>query len=352
MTSLLPLLIEKIKTAGPMSLEVYMHTCLMDPEHGYYTTHPPFGSGGDFVTAPEISQIFGELIAVWFGAIWRNMGEPNRVCMVELGPGRGTLMADFLRTARSIPGFFKALDLHLVETSPRLRAQQKDKLAPLSPYWHTDLETIPQDIPFFCVANEFFDALASQQWIFQGGQWRERVIITDGHKLAFGAGETYLPKAEVRPWMARALEGDICELSPLRLTYAQALAKRLAPKGGACLIVDYGHTVSGLGDTLQALKRHRFISPLCEPGACDLTTHVDFQSLSQAFQAPHTHVHAPMTQGEFLKKMGIKARLDALLSTPSLGEKQKQTLLSGVDRLVSPSQMGTLFKTLSVTSFP
>ncbi|KAA2242364.1 class I SAM-dependent methyltransferase [Salinarimonas soli] len=324
-----------------MPVERYMALCLAHPVHGYYVTRDPLGAAGDFTTAPEISQMFGELVGLWAAGVWSDMGAPATVRLVELGPGRGTLMRDALRAARVLPAFLAAVRVHLVETSPALRARQGEALAGVEVAWHERLEEVPEG-PAIVVANEFFDALPVRQFVRAGGAWRERLVgLTDDGALAFGLA----PEPE-RTIDRSGPEGAVLEWPAIGLDIARALAARLAAQGGAALAIDYGHLESGFGDTLQALRRHAPADPLADPGEADLTTHVDFAALARAARAGGTAVHGPVTQGAFLRALGIEARAAILKrrATPA----QAEAIDAALARLVGtgPEAMGGLFKAI------
>ena len=282
MTALRREIAELIAGEGPISVERYMALALSHPRHGYYRSRDPFGAQGDFVTAPEISQMFGELIGLWAADCWARMGEPARFAFVELGPGRGTLMADALRAARIVPRFLEAAQVHLVETSEILRARQRDTLAQAGTMaampvtWHEGFAEIPEG-PLILIANEFFDALPIRQYMRAGERWRERLIGLDGNgALAFGLSA----KTETALRLD-APEGAIFEMCPDGLALTREIAARLVTNGGAALLIDYGHLRQGFGDTLQAVRRHAFVDPLLAPGEADLTAHVDFAALGR-----------------------------------------------------------------------
>jgi SAM-dependent MidA family methyltransferase len=341
-----------IAADGPISVATYMAHCLGDPQHGYYTTRDPFGAAGDFTTAPEISQMFGELLGLWAAAVWQQMGAPARVLLVELGPGRGTLMADALRAARALPGFLAATSVHLVETSPVLRRRQQEALTglgmPLG--WHDDLGTLP-DAPLLVLANEFFDALPAFQAVRTADGWRERVVGLNGvGRLAFGLAPQPLPRFErmLPAGLLSGPHGSVFEWRPDGpLT---ELCRRLTDFGGAALVIDYGHTVSGFGDTLQALQRHRFVDPLVAPGESDLTAHVDFAALARAAARLGVSVHGPLTQGDLLRRLGIAERATALKRRATTD--QAAAIDSALARLTGedPAAMGRLFKAIAFGS--
>ena len=321
-----------------MRLDRYMGLCLGHPEFGYYMTRDPLGEGGDFITAPEISQAFGELIGVWAMAAWTAMGAPPRFNLVELGPGRGTLMADMLRTARqAMPAFAAAASDHLVETSPVLRALQRKTVGVAQ--WHETLETLPEG-PMVLVANEFFDAVPIRQFEKQAGTWRERVIRLDNGKLVQG-----LAAAEIGEGGA---EGDVIEFAPARGAIARAIGERLARHGGAALISDYGHLRAAPGDTLQAMRQHRFEALTEAPGCCDLTSHVDFEALGKALSEGGATVHPGISQRAFLLAMGLEQRMARL--AVGADPRTKAVFERQMTRLAAADQMGNLFKFLSATS--
>jgi NADH dehydrogenase [ubiquinone] 1 alpha subcomplex assembly factor 7 len=338
---------QRIARSGPISVEAYMQACLSDPEAGYYATRQPIGKDGDFVTAPEVSQIFGELVGLWAAAVWQSMGAPSRVVIAELGPGRGTLMQDALRVWRSVPGLLDAGSVALVETSPALRAVQKARLAdaPAPVTWHEHLEEVPQG-PLIVIANEFLDALPIRQLVRRGDAWRERCVELDARSgFVFVEGDT----VAIEKPAPNAEEGDILELRPAADKLLATLGVRAA-KGNpvAALFVDYGHEAPGFGDTLQAVSRHDYADPLASPGEADLTAHVDFAALKRAAKVASLNAYGPVPQGAFLLSLGLEMRRDRLLKRAT--EAPAEAILTGVARLADPRQMGLLFKALAVTS--
>lgn len=339
MTPLEQLIAETIAAEGPLAIDRYMALCLGQPQHGYYMTRDPIGAKGDFLTAPEISQVFGELIGVWVAEVWRIMGAPDPVALVELGPGLGTLMADMLRAVkRAAPGLAAAARVHLVETSPVLEARQRQLLG-AAPQWHARLEDVPEG-PAILVANEFFDAVPIRQIEKRQGRWHERVVgLADG-RLALGLGP---PVPETG-----GAEGEIREPAPARAAIARLIGERLARQPGAALIIDYGHLRSQAGDTLQAMRGHRFVPVTDSPGEADLTSHVDFEALAEALVAGGASAHPPLTQRRFLLAMGLEprfAQLAAAADAPTRGILARQQA-----RLAEAAQMGNLFKVLAATS--
>ncbi|MEO5336422.1 MAG: SAM-dependent methyltransferase [Magnetospirillum sp. WYHS-4] len=349
MSGLLDILCRRIALEGPLSVAQYMAEVLGHPKYGYYMGRDPFGRGGDFTTAPEISQMFGEILGLWGALVWRAMGEPEALNLVELGPGRGTLMADMLRAARSVPGFRQAIRVHLVEISPALRARQREALGDVPATWHDSLDQVPQG-PLLVIANEFFDALPIRQFQKVGDGWRERMVglAADEKGLEFQLA----PAAHRPPFLsddlADAPEGGIVETCPSGLAVVHALAERLARFGGAALIVDYGHHRSGIGDTLQAVKGHAFHEVLADPGDADLTAHVDFEALGRSAAERGAAVYGPLPQGEFLLRLGLGARAAMLLqkATPQ----QAADIQAAFRRLTDPDEMGSLFKFLCLTA--
>lgn len=340
MSTLRDHLIARIRADGPMPLADYMATCLMHPQHGYYATRDPFGRRGDFVTAPEISQMFGELIGLCLAQCWRDQGAPGIVTLAEAGPGRGTLMADMLRATRGVPGFHAAARIHLIETSPHLRALQARTIGRTDITWHEMVETLP-DAPLFLVANEFFDALPIRQFQRHGAGWRERLVGLREGALVLGLGGAVDPP-DLEHRRADTKEGDIVETCAPGRLIAERLGARIAARGGVVLILDYGDWRS-LGDTFQAVRAHQPTDPLADPGGADLTAHVDFEALALA--APCRH--SPLTpQGVFLHRLGIAQRTEALART--LTGSARESHLAAYHRLTHPTEMGTLFKVLAL----
>ena len=351
MTPLATLLRQRILTQGPITVADWMATALGHPQHGYYQTRDPFGRAGDFVTAPEISQIFGELIGLWCAELWLRHGRPAPVRLVELGPGRGTLAADLWRAAGVVPGFRDALDLHLVETSPVLRRAQAECLAAAgapTPRWADRLADVPGG-PSLVIANEFFDALPIHQLVAVDGVWRERLVDwdDDSGRFRFIAGPD-VPQVLPPGISDHPADGAIIELSPAALALTTELADRMAGPGLAALIIDYGHDRRATGETLQAVRDHRPVGCLEDPGSADLTAHVDFAALGQAAAAAGAAVHGPVTQRAFLGALGLAERARALQQA---SPDQAAAVAAGADRLVDPSPrgMGALFKVMALT---
>jgi SAM-dependent MidA family methyltransferase len=341
---------KRISLAGPMPVRQFMTLCLTHPEHGYYMTRDPLGRSGDFITSPEVSQVFGELIGLWAASVWHLMGQPENVRLVELGPGRGTMMLDALRAAQVVPAFRAALVVHMVEISPALRERQQQALGTVDvpTMWHQTFDEVP-DGPAIVVANEFFDALPVNQAIKQFNGWYERVVEIDADgNLAFGIADEAIPLFEqMLPAAVRdAPVGAIYEWRGD--TLALAIGRRVVQQGGAALIVDYGHTKSAAGETLQAMSEHAFTSPLTTPGEVDLTAHVDFQAFAEAAETMGARISGPIPQARFLTLLGIEQRASALKTYAS--PEKAEEIDSAVKRLLGEgrTEMGALFKVLGV----
>ena len=340
----------RISMAGPMPVRQYMELCLSHPAHGYYTTRNPFGSGGDFIAAPEISQVFGELLGLWAASAWHRMGQLDNVRLVEIGPGRGTMMVDALRAAQVVPAFRAAVVLHMVEISPALQERQRQTLSNVDVpmLWHESLDEVP-DGPVIVLANELFDALPVNQAIKQFNGWYERVVEIDAEgKLAFGISNQVIPLFDqlVPRRMRDAPIGAIYEWRADNLPLA--LGRRLAHQGGVGLVIDYGHVESASGDTLQAVSGHAYVSPLQSPGEVDLTAHVDFEAFGLAAESMGANVTGPVEQGKFLRYLGIEKRAAAL---KALASREKAAELdSAMRRLLGegPTDMGKLFKVIGL----
>jgi NADH dehydrogenase [ubiquinone] 1 alpha subcomplex assembly factor 7 len=332
---------------GPLSVARFMQEALGHPEHGAYASRNPIGAAGDFVTAPEISQMFGELVGVWAIALWRSMGAPGRVVLAEMGPGRGTLMKDLLRAARIEPAFDSAIQVHLIETSPTLAKVQREALG------GAIVEIVPRfsDLPFgplILIANELFDCLPIRQFQKTERGWCERLVDHDPHRggFRFVLSPEPTPAATlIPPIVARAPVGALAEVSPASLSLAGAIGAHVAREGGGALIADYGHAKSAPGETLQALRRHARVDPLEDPGEADLTAHVDFESLGRAAREAGAAIHGPVGQGAFLRALGIEARAAAL--SKSANDAQRAEIAAALQRLTAPERMGSLFKMIA-----
>jgi len=330
-----------------MPVSRYMALCLGHPQYGYYMNRNPFGSGGDFVTAPEISQMFGEMIGLWFSEVWRLMGKPGKLHLAEFGPGRGSLMRDLLRALKVVPDFRSALEVHLVETSPSLTEIQSVVLhdADLPVHWHKTFDTLPRG-PLAVIANEFLDALPIDQIIKLQDGWHEWCVGIADDKLVFGAAPDRLPGIEkVLPTSAVAAHtGEMFERRDL--SSLKGIAQRIAREGGAALFIDYGHERSAPGDTLQAIRGHQFANALENPGEADLTSHVDFEALASFARLHAARVHGPVTQGIFLNRLGIGVRAEKLMEDKEA--KAASEIESALNRLTGPAPgMGELFKAMA-----
>jgi SAM-dependent MidA family methyltransferase len=339
-----------IATAGPMPVWRYMQLCLTHPRYGYYIAHDPLGREGDFITAPEVSQMFGELLGLWAASVWREMGSPATLHLIELGPGRGTMMADALRALRVLPPLYEALSVHLVEINPVLRDQQRETLAGVhNAHWHNSLDEVPRGTSII-LANEYIDALPIHQMVKRDDGWHERTVELDAAgKLIFGVAPEPTPRFEVLlpPLVRAAPVGAIFEWRPD--SEIMALATRLRETGGAALIIDYGHVRSDAGDTLQAIARHSFADPLQNAGEADVTAHVDFQALARAAEDVGACVHGPVTQGEFLQRLGIEARASSLMAKAS--EQVAEGIETAKGRLIGGGRggMGSMFKVIGIS---
>jgi SAM-dependent MidA family methyltransferase len=336
-----------IASDGPISVERYMELALGHPDHGYYMHHDSFGAQGDFTTAPEISQMFGELLGLWAAEVWSSMGRPNPVRLIELGPGRGTLMSDALRAARVVPDFCAALDVTLIETSPALANIQHEMLLSggAAVAWRAAFGEAPEG-PAIILANEFLDALPVRQFVRRGGQWRERTVRLDGSgQLAFGLASDPEPYIKVE-----ADEGATLEVNAAGHRFMFELGARLVKQGGAALFVDYGHGATGFGDTLQALRAHRMVDPLVDPGLADITAHVDFAAMARSARATGASVYGPIDQGDFLRALGIDLRARALAERAA--PERADEFEAARRRLVGKGEgeMGALFKAMAVAN--
>ncbi len=326
-----------------------MAAALGDPNHGYYTVRDPVGARGDFITAPEISQVFGELIGLWAAVVWDGLGRPEPVRVVEIGPGHGTLMADALRAAgTAIPAFATMATLHLIETSPRLRARQHVALGQVQPkpQWNETLAAVPPG-PLILIANELFDVLPIRQVVRLENGWAERCIDFDGDRFVFVKVPATMPEA-IGTAFTNAKPGDLIEVCPAGLSLVAEIANRLARDRGAALIIDYGHVHSAAGETLQAVRRHAFANVLDRPGETDLTAHVDFQALGARARERGAVTFGPIAQAQFLERLGIMVRAQRLAAAAPADMRPR--IWAGVRRLVAPSEMGLLFKVLGLAA--
>ena len=347
MSELLKMLRREIRTQGPISVARYMEMCLSHPQHGYYRKRDPFGKDGDFITAPEISQVFGELIGLWAGTVWRLIGRPQKLGLVEFGPGRGTLMSDALRAANAVPDFSHSIELHLVETSEPLRQAQHNTLADFSPVWHQNDTTLP-DGPIIVIANEFFDALPIRQFERKETGWYERLIGLDSEEnLDFILSSALLNDFLIPKRYRNSIIGTIVEICPTASDILIRISAAIARYGGAALIIDYGYDGGKTGDTLQAVRGHRYCSPLESPGDIDLTAHVNFGQLIDVVDPTLIRVHGPEPQFAFLERLGILERAKTLIQNADLSEKKQLELAVG--RLINHDEMGTIFKAFAIS---
>lgn len=338
MTELTKILLRQIEQSGPITVAEYMTQCLLHPKHGYYTTHQPLGSEGDFVTAPEISQMYGEMLGLCLAQAWMDQGAPTPFTLAELGPGRGTLMADILRATRSVTGFHDAAQITLVEASPVLQKLQAEALTGFEAHWVSNVTELPEQ-PLFIVANEFFDCLPISQFMRTEHGWQEQMIGAKDGVLGFILAAT--TPIEV---FGDALLGTMLETCPSAVAITSELAQKIATHGGAGLIVDYGDWAPA-GDTIQAVQNHQKTDVLQDCGASDLTAHVNFQSLAKA-ATPHAQVSGLTSQGVLLELLGITARAQTLAASLQGGALENH--ISAHRRLTHPDEMGHLFKALAI----
>jgi NADH dehydrogenase [ubiquinone] 1 alpha subcomplex assembly factor 7 len=336
----------QIRLNGPMSIANYMGLCLTHPNEGYYKGEDPLGAAGDFITAPEISQMFGELIGFVLVNLWQQMKEPKSFTLLELGPGRGTLMQDALRAAGKATGFANATHLQLFETNPRLREEQKSRLDQYHPYWAEELDAVSDD-PLLVVANEFFDALPIRQFVKGEKGWHERLVGLKDDKRMFGLSPTPIPESALPEAMHGAELGTVYEVSLASADVMQRLSAIVSRQGGAIIAIDYGYAKTQGGETLQAVKKHTFADPLETPGEADLSAHVNFEALAQVATGAGLTAHKITSQANFLRRLGIVERADAL---SKVNPSYAQYLEDAVQRLTGADQMGELFKVLIVTS--
>jgi len=342
---------KRIRLAGPMPVRQFMTLCLTHPDYGYYTTRDPLGAGGDFITSPEISQVFGELIGLWAASAWHMMGQPENVRLIELGPGRGTMLMDAMRAAQVVPAFRSAIVLHLVEVNPKLRERQQQALGTLDvpAMWHESFDEVP-DGPAIVLANEFFDALPINQAIKQFNGWYERVIeIDQDDNLVFGISNEVIPLFDqlVPAAVREAPVGAIYEWRTDNL--ALGIGQRVTREGGAALIIDYGHAKSATGETLQAVGGHAFVNPLISPGEVDLTAHVDFEAIMLAAESMGARLHGPVDQARLLRNLGIDKRAAALKTYAS--PDKAGDIDAACQRLLGETKtgMGKLFKAIAIS---
>tara|TARA_R110000787_G_scaffold16622_75_gene52092 strand:+ start:26574 stop:27689 length:1116 start_codon:yes stop_codon:yes gene_type:complete len=350
-TGLADILHRRIALTGPLTLADYMAEVLMHPVHGYYVAREPFGAAGDFITAPDISQMFGELIGAWMAHAWMEAGSPSPFALVELGPGRGALMADLLRATRGVPGLHEAARLHLVEASSSLRAVQQERLADHAPVWLDRVADLP-DLPLFIIGNEFLDALPVRQFVRQAGGasagWAEICVGSDGERFHYARKPAPDAAFLIDPALAAVPAETVVEICPAARSVARDIARGLQDRGGVALLIDYGYVGPLSGDSFQAMAGHAFVDPLENPGQADLTAHVDFGAIQKVFADSGIKNTAIATQGDWLRALGIESRLAVLAG--KAGAEQVVHLKSGCDRLIGDEGMGKLFKVFGATS--
>lgn len=354
MTDLAARLARRIAAGGPITVADYMAAALGDPTDGYYRRNfqgndGPLGAGGDFITAPEISQLFGELIGAWLIDCWDRLDRPNPVNLVELGPGRGVLMADALRIGRRRTDWIEAIHLHLVEINPDLRRQQAQKLEAYRPAWHETLATLPEG-PILLVANEFLDALPIRQLVRHHGGWRERLVgWSRDTGFCFVLSGSPSPLSLLVPsHLGQAAEGKVFEISTAAISIAADIARRVVQGKGAALLVDYGRGEAQFGESLQAVRNHRMVDVLQSPGLADLSAHVDFGTLRQVALENGAAALGPVTQGSLLTELGITLRAERLKAGQP--KDRADALDAGMARLIEPGQMGNLFKAMAIAT--
>jgi NADH dehydrogenase [ubiquinone] 1 alpha subcomplex assembly factor 7 len=339
-----------IRSTGPMPVWRYMELCLMHPVFGYYVSRDPLGREGDFTTAPEVSQMFGELLGLWAASVWKTMDSPPLLRLIEIGPGRGTMMADALRALRVLPPLYQALSIHLVEVNPVLRQKQKETLSgPQEISWHDTIDDVP-DGPSIIFANEYFDVLPIHQMVKRESGWHERTVELDSNgRLVFGTAAEPVPHFEalLPPLVRAAPAGAVFEWRPD--AEIMKIASRVRDQDGAALIIDYGHVRSDAGDTFQAIARHSYTDPLKNPGQADLTAHVDFEALIRAAENIGARVHGPVTQGSFLRRLGIETRAVSLMAKAT--HEVSEDIAGALRRLVEGGRggMGQMFKVLAIS---
>lgn len=346
MTPLYQKLVTLIESEGPISVERYMALCLGDPEHGYYMTRDPFGTRGDFTTAPEITQMFGELIGLWIADLYLKLDTPKSIAIAEIGPGRGTLMADAIRAMRAVPKLVERAHFYLIETSPVLTRMQQNHLASSGAKisWLQSVDELPDDLTII-ISNEWFDALPIRQYQRVENGWAERLIGLDAErKLILG-----IDTLRVLPASDDVAIGTVRERAVIGETLMGQITTRLQTYGGAFLAIDYGSAQSGFGDTLQAVQDHRFVPVYEEPGEADLTTQVDFAALLRVAQKAGARIFGPIQQGDFLLSLGLQERASRLMEQAD--DNQKKAIVAAFERLTNREKtgMGALFKVIAVT---
>ena len=349
--SLLKLLIRQIDRTGPITVAEYMAKALHHPEFGYYSKGNPLGKGGDFITAPEISQIFGELIGVWIITMLENLSHlQQNFCLVELGPGRGTLMSDILRTIKILSDYSGKLEVHLIESNSDLRSIQAKAFSGYNPVWHDDLSSLPEK-PWMLIANEFLDALPIHQFIFNNNAWHKRLvgINTSGTGLVWGLDRLPSNLGKILPQdpYEKVKNESVAEICPSAHTIVSHIANNVLNHGGAALLIDYGDERHAMGNSLQSISSQKPVDPLLAPGLCDLSSHVDFSSIRGAAVSSGADFHGPVSQSAFLHALGISQRVSMLKAVAS--QKQQQSIDSSLHRLTASEHMGSLFKVAAIT---
>lgn len=349
MTPLEELVRERIGRSGPIAIEELVASAQLHPQHGYYATRDPFGAAGDFTTAPEISQIFGELIGAWAAVVWEQMGRPNRVLLAEAGPGRGTLMADACRALEPVSDILRYAEIHLIEKSPAMRRVQEKTLLHLSPRWHDAFAGLPE-APLVLIANEYLDCFPPKQLVRTPRGWAERQVGLEAGRLALLPGQPAREHADLVPVHLRdSPAGTVFEAHTALEQAMSPVADHLARHGGAALFVDYGHDQPSVGDTLQAVRNHRPVDPLVDLGECDITAHVDFSAIARGLGGHGNLVHGPVTQRQFLRSLGIEART-GMLARSAPRQRQQDDIRAATARLIDSAGMGTLFKVIAATA--
>ncbi len=347
---------QRIAGEGPISITHYMRACLQDETHGYYRTREGVGAAGDFITAPEVSQVFGELIGLWSAVVWQQMGAPEKINLIELGPGRGTLIADALRAARILPNFIQAISLHLVESSKPAREAQRSVLqdCAVTPSWHGSIADVPPG-PTIIIGNEFLDVLPVEQFVKRDGQWRRRAVAVDGNErlvfsdVALNADAQTFDQTGAADNAANGAIMEACDFGAL----LQSLIERAAAAPLAALFLDYGHESTQIGETLQGVRAHQYEHPLCSPGEADLTCHVNFRDLAHQTAAAsdlagiELAIDGPGAQANFLGALGIIERASILMDANPQDATEIETAIA---RLLAPQGMGTRFKAIGLRS--
>lgn len=341
-TKLHDIIVAHIDQYGSMPLGQFIEYAMTHPEYGYYTNKDPLGSAGDFTTAPEISQVFGELIGAWAVDIWMQLGHPE-FNLIECGPGRGTLMADIMRIGSSVKGFVECANIHLIETQGILREKQNESLSTYNVKWHENLSGIQSDQPCIIIGNEFLDALPIEQLVRGGDGWNQKAVALDDQTQAFIFSNINADKDLTVLLPSKTESNQIYEVSPARIRFMEECAEMVASNGGAALFIDYGHSQSHYGDTLQAVKDHCFSDVLNNIGVSDITSHVDFDALCRCVGAFDVTTMPIMPQGRFLQMLGVNERAEALTAH---NIEKKDDIMQRINRLTAKEQMGDLFKVM------